>query len=128
VIEIDLARDRIVLTNAGHPPAYVIDTERGPHELLVSSLPVGSRLCGPKSIQHPFANGCRLLLYSDGLVEAASASGEPFGYSRLERILEKSAQLPGDELTAAILAALADHTNETPLADDLTVLVVERSA
>ena len=128
VIEIDLARDRIVLANAGHPPAYVIDTQSGPQEMLVSSLPVGSRLCGPKSMQHPFAKGNRLLLYSDGLVEAASASGEPFGYTRLERILEKSAQLPGDELTAAILAALADYTNETPLADDLTVLVVERSA
>ena len=128
VIEIDLASDRIVLANAGHPPAYVIDPESGPQELLVSSLPVGSRLCGPRSKEHPFASGSQLLLYSDGLVEAASKSGEPFGYTRLERILKKSVKLPGDELTAAILAALADHTKETPLADDLTVLVVERSA
>jgi serine phosphatase RsbU (regulator of sigma subunit) len=79
-------------------------------------------------VHHPFAKESRLLLYSDGLVEAASASGEPFGYARLERVLKQSAKLPGDELTAAILAALAEHTNETPLADDLTVLVVERSA
>ena len=128
VIEIDLANDRIVLANAGHPPAYVIDGESDPRELLVSSLPVGTRLCRPMSLQHPFSKGSRLLLYSDGLVEAASASGEPFGYARLERILEKSAKLPGAELTAAILAALGDHTKETPLADDLTVLVVERSA
>jgi sigma-B regulation protein RsbU (phosphoserine phosphatase) len=128
VFEVDLSEDRVTLANAGHPPAYLVGGAGGPRELLASSLPVGSRLCRPRSLESPFPADSRLLLYSDGLVEAASADGEPFGYRRLEHILETSANDSGNELTAAILDALADHTGGTPLADDLTVLVVERGA
>ena len=126
VIEIDLAEDRLKLANAGHPPAFLMTADGGVEELMAGSLPLGTRLCRPAVLERPFAVGSLLLAYSDGLVEAASADGEPFGYDRLERILSDAAGLPGAALTALILDRLSDYTTGANLADDLTLLIVER--
>jgi len=127
VVEIDLGDGRLVLTNAGHCPALLILPEEKPDELLVSSVPMGSRLCHPASIERPFPAGSRLVLYSDGLVEAVSPDGEPFGYQRLEEVVEAATDPSGSGLTTTILDALAEHANGVPAADDLTILIVERS-
>jgi len=127
VIEIDLAEDRLRLANAGHPPAFLVTPEGGAEELMAGSLPLGTRLCRPAVLERPFPVGSVLLAYSDGLVEAASAAGEPFGYDRLERILSDAANQRGSALTAIILDKLSGFTAGTDLADDLTLLVVERN-
>jgi sigma-B regulation protein RsbU (phosphoserine phosphatase) len=95
---------------------------------MAGSLPLGTRLCRPAVLERPFPVGSVLLAYSDGLVEAASADGEPFGYDRLTNVLSESADLPGSALTAVILDKLSGFTTGTDLADDLTLLVVERNA
>jgi len=126
VVDVDPVRGRLRLANAGHPPPFLIGGDGGLRELLAGALPMGNRLCRPASTECEFPNGARLLLYSDGLVEAAAADGEPFGYDRLSRLLEENTTLDGDALIARVLEALADYTADVPLADDLTLLVIER--
>ena len=107
VVEIDLDEGRLVLANAGHCPALLILPEGMPDELMVSSVPMGSRLGSPASLERPFPAGSRLILYSDGLVEAISPDGEPFGYQRLEEVVAAATDLSGSGLTTTILDALA---------------------
>lgn len=126
VIDVDPVRGRVLLANAGHPPPFLIGGDNGPRELLAGALPMGNRLCRPASTECEFPNGARLFLYSDGLVEAAAADGEPFGYDRLYRLLAESTDLDDDGLIARVLEALADYTAGVPLSDDLTLLVIER--
>jgi HAMP domain-containing protein len=127
VIEVDITEDRLKLANAGHPPAFLMTADGGAEELMAGSLPLGTPLCRPVVLERPFPVGSVLLAYSDGLVEAASADGEPFGYDRLEHILSDASGQPGSALTAIILDKLSGFTAGTALADDLTLLVVERS-
>jgi sigma-B regulation protein RsbU (phosphoserine phosphatase) len=96
-------------------------------ELLAGSPPMGSHLCNPTSLVRQFPVDSRLILYSDGLVEAVSPDGEPFGYQRLEKVVEVSTDNPVSGLTTTILNALAEHADGTPAADDLTILIVERN-
>jgi len=126
VVDVDPVRGRLRLANAGHPPPFLIGGDGGLRELLVGALPIGNRLCRPASTECEFPKGARLFLYSDGLVEAAASDGEPFGYDRLSRLLEEYTTLDGDALIARVLEALADYTANEPLADDLTLLVIER--
>ncbi len=126
-VEIDTTAGTVGITNAGHPPAFLIHGGRA-EELLISSLPLGSPLARPGHVVRPFPAGARILLYSDGLVEAVDQSGEPFSYERLARLVEEGADLAGGELEISILTALDRVTGGAPLADDLTVLVVERGA
>jgi sigma-B regulation protein RsbU (phosphoserine phosphatase) len=127
LIEIDLVEGFLSLSNAGHTPAFLIGADGEIEELAANSIPVGSSLCRPAQLARPFLPGSRLLLYSDGLVEAVSPEGEPYGYERLERLLEGAAEVRGNALTALILESLDDYTHGATVIDDLTLLVLERS-
>jgi len=128
VAEIELGEGRLVLANAGHCPALLIHPDRRLEELLAGSPPMGSHLCSPTSLKCPFLADSRLVLYSDGLVEAVSPDGEPFGYDRLEEVVDVAADRSGPGLTKAILDALAAHADGVPAADDLTILILERNS
>jgi serine phosphatase RsbU (regulator of sigma subunit) len=125
--QIDLVEGFLGLSNAGHTPAFLIGAEGEIEELAANSIPIGSNLCQPAQLARPFLPGNSLLLYSDGLVEAVSPDGEPYGYERLERLLMGAAELRGNALSAKILESLNDYTQGATLADDLTLLVLERS-
>jgi sigma-B regulation protein RsbU (phosphoserine phosphatase) len=64
-------------------------------------------------------------LYSDGLVEARNAAGQPFGYDSLREVLRSHRETPAASLIAVVLGALDHHLAGQPMTDDLTVLVVE---
>jgi serine phosphatase RsbU (regulator of sigma subunit)/anti-sigma regulatory factor (Ser/Thr protein kinase) len=66
--------------------------------------------------------GQRLLLYSDGLIEAENAAREPFGKARLEQCLQQPA--PGD-LIDSLQQALLSHMDGRQPHDDLSCLLLE---
>jgi serine phosphatase RsbU (regulator of sigma subunit) len=68
--------------------------------------------------------GDMLVLYSDGVIEAANASGEEFGEPRLIAAVE--ANLKGDpgEIRDAILRSVRAFTGTDVLADDQTLLAI----
>lgn len=124
--EIDAGRRTLRLTSCGHPPAFVVAPSGVVAEIALSSLPLGTRLAvGPAHAEVAFPPGSLLLLYSDGLVEATDAAGCAFGYERLEGVTRAAAATGAKGLVDAILVALDGHVGGVPLADDLTVLVVE---
>jgi phosphoserine phosphatase RsbU/P len=73
--------------------------------------------------EHPLQSGDRLVLYTDGLLEAASATGEEFGPQRLSALLQKTARLPVEEAADLIISSLQTWSH-TPN-DDLTLLICD---
>jgi HAMP domain-containing protein len=128
VVEIDHVEGRMILANAGHCPPLLVGTDGDSEELLASSLPMGSRLCKPASLERAFTPGSRLVLYSDGVVEAMSPDGEPFGYERLAEVVDEATDTSGSGFTNSILDAIAEHAAGVAAEDDLTILVVERNS
>jgi sigma-B regulation protein RsbU (phosphoserine phosphatase) len=63
-----------------------------------------------------------LVLYSDGVIEAANASGEEFGEHRLIAAVESCAH-PA-EIRDGILRAVRAFTGSDVLADDQTLLAI----
>ena len=123
-VETDLQQARI--TSAGHQPGVLLAAAGGVDEVLLCSLPLGHRWPDPPPDRTvPFAPGSRLLLYSDGLVEARDAQGSPFGYEKLRDALLAHRAASGPQLLAGLLAELDRHLSGTPLGDDLTVVLVE---
>ena len=70
------------------------------------------------------ARGDRLVLLTDGLIEAASSSGEPFGYDRFEALLKEGAGSEPERLKETILEALESHTGSAPPDDDRTLVIL----
>jgi sigma-B regulation protein RsbU (phosphoserine phosphatase) len=71
--------------------------------------------------------GDRLFLYTDGVVEQESIRGEPFGYDRLEAVLDENGDAEPKVLEEKVLAALRAHTGRSHFDDDVTVLVLEHT-
>jgi sigma-B regulation protein RsbU (phosphoserine phosphatase) len=63
--------------------------------------------------------GSRLVFYSDGITEAADASDDEYGLSRLQEHFRK----PGSSADS-ILKDVHEFTAPSPLLDDATVIVV----
>ena len=124
--EVDAERREVKIASAGHQPGVLLAADGGVEEVLLSSLPLGHRWPDPAPERSlPFAPGSRLLLYSDGLVEAHDDGGSPFGYERLQGVLLQYRDVGGPEMLAALLGELGRHVGGHPLADDLTVVLVE---
>src|SRR5262249_45048578 len=68
--------------------------------------------------------GDRLVFLTDGFVEAADASGEPFGFERMEALLRAEAGSGAARLRDVILAALAAHTGPGAAGDDRTLVIL----
>ena len=68
------------------------------------------------------------LLYSDGLVEATTASGETYGDDRLAASLAAAGTMNLDAVSIrlAIFTALADFVGDADPHDDVTVVVVKK--
>ena len=120
----DASRHAGVLTNAGHPAPYRVSAGRV-ERLALPAFPIG--LIEQKeypSREFSFAPGDRVVFFTDGIPEAVDAAGEPFGYERLEELLERESSRPADELMRAILEAVSDHVKDAPLEDDRTLLLL----
>ena len=126
-VRYDPKTGRFELGNAGLPDPYVLGTDGGrPRALSVPGprFPLGVRNeVLYEKISGTLAPGERLLLVSDGLPEAPTAAGEPLGYERFEDILATAGRVEPDALFALVRSA----TSPT-LADDWTVLILERTA
>ena len=71
------------------------------------------------------ASGDRLLLYTDGVVEAPSPDGELFGPNRLLETLNRLGDSSLPELKQGLLDAVREHSGGTLAHDDVTIMALE---
>jgi sigma-B regulation protein RsbU (phosphoserine phosphatase) len=68
--------------------------------------------------------GDRLLLYTDGVIEARNPAGGSFEISHVQRILAERDDLSGDALVDAIYQELLQFTQRDRFEDDLCMVLV----
>jgi phosphoserine phosphatase RsbU/P len=129
LVEVDGQRQLIEVTSSGHPPALLLGPDGTVVEVELSSLPLGCRLpVEPATRTLPFPSGSVALLYTDGLVEATDATGNPFGYDGLRHAVAGRPGASAEQVVHTVLVALDRHLAGCPAGDDLTVLAIELSA
>ena len=122
---VDLAAHAITYAGAGHPPAILVRRTSGDIiELAENGLFLGPfRDPSYANICAPFNCGDRLVLYTDGIVEATFTDGEPFGPERLREFLAAQGESKPEVLVDALMKTVSVREQE----DDLTVVVAEAS-
>jgi sigma-B regulation protein RsbU (phosphoserine phosphatase) len=70
------------------------------------------------------ASGDRVILYTDGIVEAMNEQEEIFGFDRLLEVVRSSRSMTAEALLKEILGRVEEFVGEAPQHDDLTVIVV----
>jgi sigma-B regulation protein RsbU (phosphoserine phosphatase) len=76
-----------------------------------------------EAISQPLIEGDRLILYTDGLLEARDGSGKIFGEANLHQAVVESAQTAVEEAAGHIIAAVERWASTQE--DDLTVIVCD---
>jgi serine phosphatase RsbU (regulator of sigma subunit) len=90
------------------------------HGLPLGAQAAESYACTGVSLQP----GDRLLLVSDGTIEAMNEQREMFGFDRTEHIFATFGAQPAAAIVAALLAAVKTFASSAPRHDDLTVMVI----
>jgi sigma-B regulation protein RsbU (phosphoserine phosphatase) len=120
--------DRLHLAAAGQTWPLVVRAGTANY-LPLSSLPLGSRArWTPGTATLDLQPGDAVVLYSDGLVEAADQNGNPIGYERWRRDLPGLLRENAVATEAAISAWHRALAPADPPADDVTVVVLQRPA
>lgn len=124
--EIDPHMRRGTLVQAGHPPPILVSQLGGVTPLGQGGLPIGI-LPGAyyDTVDFSFAPGDRLVIYSDGLVEAENPNEQPFSQERLQALILDSAGRKAVELLSVIDRSLRKWRGSGKLDDDVTVLILE---
>jgi serine phosphatase RsbU (regulator of sigma subunit)/anti-sigma regulatory factor (Ser/Thr protein kinase) len=124
---LDPRTGKIQFANAGHNLPYVrIDDEVV--ELRATGMPLGL-MTGSKyeEAEATLGAGQTMLLHSDGLAEAHSATGEMFGFPRMHELMTKTDD--GQSVIDALLTELDRFTaGVEEQEDDITLVTVQRSA
>jgi sigma-B regulation protein RsbU (phosphoserine phosphatase) len=123
---LDPISQKLRFSSAGHLDPYVYRGNTGELESLSSwGFPLGVKRRDPfREHTVEFAAGDRLILYSDGLIEAVDDDGEPFGFDRFEHMLRECGHLTADEIKKTLLTSIRKFTRNRPPEDDQTLVVV----
>lgn len=124
--------NRLAYANAGHPhPLHWQQATSSVTPLEVLDPILGAQDVGEVeySVRRvDWRAGDLLLLYSDGLTEARSASGEMFGRRRLEQALAAARGADAVTVRDRVLAQVSRHLGPGAPDDDLTLVVARAVA
>ncbi len=124
---LDPQAGELIYANAGHNPPLLARAggeivplqEGGPVLGILRSLAY-------QQFRVAFSPGDALLLYSDGVTEAANAAAEEFGEDRLAQVLSASRQAGAEQIVDAVHDAVDLFLAGHPPADDITVVAARR--
>lgn len=124
---LDRQQKRVRVATAGHPPVLLLRSgSTEVDEVGSGSFPLGA--VADTEYEEDMVDlkpGDVLLLYSDGLVEAANDRDEQFGWDRLkETMVEQAESTSAREIRDAILRDVWEFKGDTEQADDVTMVVI----
>jgi|CXWL01.1.fsa_nt_gi serine phosphatase RsbU (regulator of sigma subunit) len=131
---LDLASGRLTWANAGHNPGLLVRASGEVAELASSGPPLGLlAVAAFRESTLELAPGDSLVLYTDGISEAANAAGDEYGVGRLASLAGRLATAtaggpPLAGLWNTLAAELDAFVGGEPYADDRTFLAVRRAA
>lgn len=120
---VDMGAKMVTYSGAGHPPSLLLRKNRG--ELV--ELAENGLFIGPfpqatyNNVSAPLESGDKLLLYTDGIIEAKASDGEEFGRERLSQLLLTMKNLAPADLISGLFSRIGSEAPQ----DDLTVVLAQ---
>ncbi len=123
----DAEEERLRMALAGHPQPLMLRGDGTEAEWLgEGGLVLGSlEEARFEEVSTEFHQGDRLVLYTDGVLDAAAPDGEHFGSDRLRELALRNRGLRGADFLNAVVEGVQDFAQRRSLSDDMTVVLLE---
>ena len=123
---LDSTNKTFVFSNAGHNPPLLIKADGEYRFVEYGDMPLGM-FDDLHYHQHfiRFEAGQVMVIYTDGITEAANPTGEEYGEERLAKRVLDGFDLPAKKLIDHIRKGVADFTERKFLDDDGTLFIVK---
>lgn len=127
--ELDPETGTVSFLNAGHNPPLIIHAAGTVEQLASGGLPLGIKPNAEfREGRTHMQLGDVLVIYSDGVTESASPTGEEFGSTRLYEVVSRNIDASAAGIRDRIESALTKFSQGTQAADDITLVIVKRQA
>ncbi len=124
--ELDTVTGDLIYTNAGHNPPLIVRATGQVQNLDSNSLVLGllseARFTTDDAKLEP---GDRLIIYTDGVVEAFNKRDEEFGEARLRDFAVKEARRPAVSFQEELYKAVLAFWGPRQPVDDMTIMIAE---
>lgn len=123
---IDLQNDAVEIANGGQPFPLLVGPA-GVATLTIPGNPLGIEWERKFSARvYPFAPGTRLVLFSDGTFENLGTNGQALTRMGFIRMVRRLQAQQGETFFRSLVQGLDGHLGTSPLADDITLVVLQR--
>jgi serine phosphatase RsbU (regulator of sigma subunit) len=127
--ELDPESGALSFLNAGHNPPLIVHAAGTVEQLASGGLPLGIKPDAEyREGRTQLQRGDVLCIYSDGVTEAVSPTGEEFGPTRLYEVVARNIDASAAGIRDRIESALTKFAQGTSAADDITLVIVKRQA
>jgi serine phosphatase RsbU (regulator of sigma subunit) len=125
---LDLEKNKMAYAAAGHPPLLWFQYPvQKPCALEENGLLLGVIPNAPySSVERDISPGDRLLMYTDGLLEASNPADEHFGEAGVKQVLLSAKSVDAGQFATRLFEELAHWTGSGKTqGDDITVVVID---
>src|SRR5262245_32204191 len=127
--ELDPEPGSLAFLNAGHNPPLIVHSAGTVEQLASGGLPLGIKPDAEyREGRTQLQPGDVLVIYSDGVTEAVSPTGEEFGPTRLYEVVSRNIEASAAGIRDRIESSLTKFSQGTSAADDITLVIVKRQA
>jgi sigma-B regulation protein RsbU (phosphoserine phosphatase) len=127
---VDMEKGSMRYSAAGHPPLMLLTRASGEvreieeNGLLLGMFPEAEY----SSMEFSVGPGDRILMYTDGVLEARNTAQEEFGKPRCKEFVEKQRDVPAARFASALLERIAGFSGQNSAGmqeDDITLVVLD---
>jgi phosphoserine phosphatase RsbU/P len=123
---LDATNKTFAFANAGHNPPLLLQANGEHHFIERGGLPLGM-FRETRYYEHflQIESGQILVLYTDGITEAANEDGEEYGRERLVSCIKECKDLPAREMISFINEQVLEFSQDNTLNDDGTLFIIK---
>lgn len=128
IAELDPATGKIAYINAGHNPPLIGRNDGTAEQLGSGGFPLGIIPMAEYELGETYLKGDEaLVIYSDGVSEAANLKGEEYGMERLTEVINLNLHKSASGMRDKIESSLSAFTQSAPAGDDITMVIVKKT-
>ena len=124
-VVIDVPRQELRYTNAGHPHAFVLRPDGAAERLMATDPPLGLGEEAPHVATKAWRGaGDLLVLFTDGISDALSEAGDPLGEQRVLEVVRARRRDPPSRIVDGVFALVEGHMGRVTPSDDQALVVL----